>query len=107
VSDIQKETGWIVPEMAVLRLGLFQMLAHMDSRKIRSEEAASMSKELVTLTLRVRRDEPTDQAILVMRDDGIQVWLPRSEIEIEYKDQRHSVAEVTMPIWLAEEKEIE
>jgi hypothetical protein len=66
-----------------------------------------MSKELVTLTLRVRRDEPTDQAILVMRDDGIQVWLPRSEIEIEYKDQRHSVADVTMPVWLAEEKEIE
>ena len=66
-----------------------------------------MSRELITATLRIRRDEPTDQAILAMRDDGIQVWLPRSEIEVEYKDQRHTVAEVTMPLWLAEEKEIE
>ena len=55
----------------------------------------------------MRRDEPTDQAILVMRDDGINVWLPRSEIEVEYKDQRHKIAEVTMPVWLAEEKEFE
>jgi hypothetical protein len=66
-----------------------------------------MSRELFTYTLRVVRDEPTDNAILVMRDDGINVWLPRSEIEIEYKDQRHKLAEVTMPVWLAAEKEIE
>ena len=66
-----------------------------------------MSRELIAHTLRVVRDEPTDNAILVMRDDGISVWLPRSEIEVEYKDQRHKLAEVTMPVWLAEDKEIE
>jgi hypothetical protein len=68
---------------------------------------ASMSRETVPHTLRVVRDEPSDNAILVMRDDGINVWLPRSEIEVEYKDQRHKIAEVTMPVWLAEEKEFE
>jgi hypothetical protein len=66
-----------------------------------------MSRETLPFTLRVVRDEPSDNAILVMRDDGINVWLPRSEIEIEYKDQRHKLAEVTMPAWLAEEKEFE
>ena len=66
-----------------------------------------MSRELITLSLRVRRDEPTNQAILVMRESGTQCWLPRSEIEVEYKDQRNQVADVTMPIWLAEEKELE
>jgi len=68
-----------------------------------------MSRELVTLSLRVNRDEPTDQAILVTQDDGDSIknrWLPRSEIEFEYTDQRHRLANVTMPEWLAIEKDL-
>jgi hypothetical protein len=65
-----------------------------------------MSEETIALPLRVRRDEPTDQAILAMRDDGAQVWLPRSLIEIEYLDQNHRIAEVTTPEWLATDKEL-
>jgi len=66
-----------------------------------------MSRELVNLKLFVCRDVDTDLAILVRLDeDAKKVWLPRSEIEIEYEKGRMNVATVTMPVWRAEEKEL-
>ena len=48
----------------------------------------------------------TDKAVLVS-DDGDRVgavWLPKSQIEIERKS--HAVAVITLPVWLATEKEL-
>lgn len=45
----------------------------------------------------------TEKAILVTEDGGkTKVWLPKSQIEYEI---RGSSVEVTMPLWLAKEKE--
>lgn len=62
----------------------------------------------VEIEVRIVRDEPTDKAILVQETlTSPKVWLPRSEIiEIEYADQRHDRATVTIPEWLAIEKEL-
>lgn len=50
------------------------------------------------------RGPGTEKAVLF--DDGVtQVWLPRSQIEIEYPpDAPSGMATVTMPEWLAHEK---
>lgn len=64
-----------------------------------------MAKELVDLELYVVRDAPTDMAILVQEDrDKPKVWLPRSEVEIAYKQGSTTIATVTMPEWLAQDK---
>jgi hypothetical protein len=66
-----------------------------------------MAKQLVDLKLFVCRDVDTDLAILVRLDeDAKKVWLPRSEIEVEYERGSMNIATVTMPVWLAEEKEL-
>lgn len=66
-----------------------------------------MSRELVDLEAYVVRDNERDQAILVRLDDtSPKVWLPRSEVEIEYKQGSTTIATVTLPVWLAEEKEL-
>jgi hypothetical protein len=59
---------------------------------------------LVEVTLRVIRDNENDRAILVESEDLKQVWLPRSEIEFEYEDEYE--AKITLPEWLAIEKEL-
>lgn len=47
----------------------------------------------------------TDAAILVSDDDGeTKHWLPKSQIEFEHRPG--GIVEVTMPLWLAREKEI-
>lgn len=58
----------------------------------------------VEIEVRIVRDEPTDRAILVQETlTSPKVWLPRSAIvQIEYTDQRHKRATVTIPEWLAE-----
>lgn len=65
-----------------------------------------MPRELVDLELRVVRDSDNDGAILVQLDAGSsKVWLPRSAIiEIEYKRGSTTIATVTLPESLAEEK---
>ena len=64
-----------------------------------------MAKQLVDLKVLVCRD--TDLAILVRLDeDAKKVWLPRSEIEVEYERDSGNIAIVTMPVWLAEEKDL-
>ena len=66
-----------------------------------------MSRELVDLKVLVCRDVDTDLAILVRLDeDAKKVWLPRSEIEVEYERDSGNIAIVTMPVWLAEEKDL-
>lgn len=65
-----------------------------------------MAKELVDLELQVKKDHEANKAIAVFNynDKGKTVWLPRSLIEIEYKDQHRRTATITMPEWLAQEK---
>ena len=59
-------------------------------------------KNPVEIYVEIIRDNDKDLAILV--SDGVsQFWLPRSQIEIEY---RKDGAEITLPEWLAIEKEI-
>jgi hypothetical protein len=66
-----------------------------------------MAKQLVDLKVLVCRDVDTDLAILVRLDeDAKKVWLPRSEIEVEYERDSGTIATVTMPVWLAEEKDL-
>lgn len=48
----------------------------------------------------VKLDDPAKKAIL-FRIEGKDVWLPRSQIEVD-EDQKM----VTMPEWLATEKEL-
>ena len=50
---------------------------------------------------RIKIDSPRQQAVLFVVG-GKDVWLPRSQIEVD-PDARI----VTMPVWLAEEKEID
>lgn len=66
-----------------------------------------MKSDLIDLTLFVCRDVPSDRAILVAEDndeDAKKVWLPRSQIEIEYEEGHPNVAIVTLPEWLAKDK---
>lgn len=66
-----------------------------------------MAHELIDLELRIVRDNDRDQAILVQLDaDSPKVWLPRRAIEIEYKRGSQTIATVTLPTSLAEEKEL-
>jgi hypothetical protein len=62
----------------------------------------------VEIEVRIVRDEPTDRAILVQESlSSPKVWLPRSEIvDIEYHDQHLRAATVTIPEWLAIEKDL-
>ena len=49
----------------------------------------------------------TDAAVLVTdEEDGDEVWLPLSQIEIQSKTDHEGLFEVTMPEWLAQEKEL-
>jgi hypothetical protein len=64
-----------------------------------------MRSDLVDLTLHIHHE--TDAAILVS-DTGEEkraVWVPRSQVEIEKLGPRGNEAIVTMPQWLAIEKE--
>lgn len=57
-------------------------------------------KELFDATLQYLRE--TEKAILVTEGSYDEaVWLPKSQIEYEIKG---NLAEVTMPLWLAQEK---
>jgi len=62
--------------------------------------------DLLDLTLHIHHQ--TDLAVRVSDDgnDAKGVWLPLSQIEIEYLDQHHREAIVTMPAWLAESKNL-
>lgn len=47
----------------------------------------------------------TERAVLVKADeDADGVWLPLSQVEIDREPGRYGV--VTLPVWLAEEKEL-
>jgi hypothetical protein len=51
----------------------------------------------------------TDKGILVGQDDSVQVWLPKSQVEImrlhhDKPGQAHSIIDVLIPDWLAMKK---
>lgn len=48
----------------------------------------------------------TEAAVLVRNADGHKAWLPLSEIEIEPPKAASRVHVVSLPQWLAEEKEL-
>lgn len=66
-----------------------------------------MPRELADLTLTFHHE--TDAAVLVS-DDGDRdnaVWLPKSQIEMDNDNPREGDSvEVTLPYWLAKEKEL-
>lgn len=66
-----------------------------------------MASELVDLTLTFHHE--TAQAVLVS-DDGDRenaIWLPKSQIEMDNDHPREGDSvEVTVPVWLAKEKEL-
>jgi hypothetical protein len=63
-----------------------------------------MPKELVDLTLHLHAE--TEKAIRVSddSDDRNAKWLPKSQCEVEKHPVHARTVEVTMPVWLAEEK---
>lgn len=60
--------------------------------------------DLIDLTLFVHHE--TDAAVRVSDtgQDAKAVWLPLSQIEIEWLDQHHHEATIGVPLWLAESK---
>lgn len=50
---------------------------------------------------RIDHDKETKHAIFVIFEDDIAVWLPKSQIKVDYK---HKI--ITMPEWLAEDKDL-
>lgn len=65
--------------------------------------SSAQKSDLVDLTLMIKHQ--TDKAILVYNDlKDADIWLPKSQVEVEAIDGRHSV--VTMPEWLAKDKEL-
>ena len=65
-----------------------------------------MKTPLVDLEVSVVIDNPKYRSVLVT-DGEREVWLPRSEIELEYSGgQNAQTATVTMPEWLAIAKEL-
>ena len=61
-----------------------------------------MGKEIVEITAEIIKQ--TDFAILI--DDGeVRVWLPKNQIE-QIDRVYENCAEISIPEWLAEEKEL-
>lgn len=63
-----------------------------------------MKPDLVDLKLEVLSETPKAVRVINLKDDS--VWLPKSEIEIEYAQRRPGPATITMPAWLAREREL-
>jgi hypothetical protein len=64
-----------------------------------------MRSDLHDFQLEIVRE--TSQAVCVREYAGApEVWLPKSQIEISRDDPRRGVCTVTMPEWLAIEKEL-
>ncbi len=63
-----------------------------------------MSRELVDLTLRLHHK--TERAVLVSEtgDEKKAVWIPLSQCEVELMQRGMCI--VTMPEWLAKDKEL-
>jgi len=47
----------------------------------------------------------TEKAVMITDDGKRHIWLPLSQIEIEMKKD-DELAEITLPEWLAKEKEL-
>lgn len=69
-----------------------------------------MKSDLIDVTVQMHME--TERAVLVS-DDGDRnkaVWLPKSQIEIEFhsgmKERGKGTATITLPGWLAKDKEL-
>jgi len=62
--------------------------------------------EIVDLDLEFLAE--TDSAMKFRDADGVEAWLPKSQIDIEMTrtPKLHEVVPVSLPQWLAEEKEL-
>lgn len=61
--------------------------------------------DIIDLVVVFRREAPSGLAVLVeCLESGESVWLPLSKIEIEDGLTEGSYCEVSLPMWLAEEK---
>jgi hypothetical protein len=62
----------------------------------------------VEIEVLIVRDEPTDKAILIQETlSSPKIWIPRSQIvDIEYAGSFHQKTTITIPEWLALEKEL-
>jgi hypothetical protein len=64
-----------------------------------------MRSDLVDLSLAIEGE--TEKAVRVRNLKDQPVWLPKSQVEVEEEEARSGrFAIVTMPQWLAEEKEL-
>lgn len=59
--------------------------------------------DIVEVTVEVRHE--TQKAVLVKNLKNLEVWLPKSQIELEY-DEVKKVHIIQLPEWLANEKEL-
>lgn len=62
-----------------------------------------MSKEPVELLVTIIRETP--DAILV-NDGTVDAWIPKSQLLEEPEEQDGGMVEITIPGWLAEDKEL-
>ena len=60
----------------------------------------------VSLVLNLLRDEPKAIYVAETSDSGVTAWLPRSQIEIFGAQGGSRTIRVTMPLWLAREKNL-
>lgn len=60
--------------------------------------------ELVDIVTRIEQE--TEKAVLVYDDRGNKQWLPKSQIEYEKSGVHSHVYQITMPRWMAEEKNL-
>ena len=66
-----------------------------------------MKSDLIDIEMFVVRDEPEHKAVLFQSDTSKKVWLPRSQIEYEMLGRQNAhAAKVTLPEWLAIDKEL-
>lgn len=66
-----------------------------------------MKSDLIDLELFVVRDEREHKAVLFQDECGKKVWLARSLIEYELLGRQNAhAAKVTLPEWLAIDKEL-
>lgn len=63
-----------------------------------------MSREAQTVELELLWKGETAAAYLVQDEDERDVWLPKSQVEIEEGTELHSVSSFLVPEWLAIEK---
>ena len=58
------------------------------------------------IELKVLKKHETEKAVLVENLKEKDVWIPKSQIEIDYEDEETSLIDIQIPEWLAIDKEL-